>query len=183
MSQTIQGSRNTTKSDDPCWFVAYVKSCQEYKTAEALAVRGYQYYLPVIKELRQWSDRKKVVNRLVLPHMIFVWCRPSERVRTLAEIRTISAYMVSRGPHTPVVVPEDQMKAFRSMVDNGGREVRVTDEELAPGDRVRVVSGPLSGLECELVSVSGRRCLAVRMGLLGAATMELASDTLEKIKE
>jgi hypothetical protein len=46
---------------------------------------------------------------------------------------------------------------------------------------VRVLDGPLAGLECELVSVGGGRCLAVRLGLLGTATMDLDIQTVEKI--
>ena len=39
----------------------------------------------------------------------------------------------------------------------------------------------VSGLRCELISVGGGRCLAVRLGALGTATMNLDIDTVEKI--
>ena len=53
------------------WYVAYVKSCSEFKVAEFLEKFGYEYYLPVKREVHQWSDRKKIVRKLVLPRMIF----------------------------------------------------------------------------------------------------------------
>ncbi len=66
------------------------------------------------------------------------------------------------------------------MVEGGGAG-RLSDRPLAPGDRVRVMSGPLTGLECDLVSVGGGRCLAVSLGPLGTATMDLDLESVEKI--
>ena len=54
------------------WLVAYVQSCLEKKTAQRLAAMGIECYLPVQSEIRQWSDRRKRVDRLVIPMMIFV---------------------------------------------------------------------------------------------------------------
>lgn len=52
------------------WLVAYVQSCLEKKTAERLKAMGVEYYLPIQSEIRQWSDRRKRVDRLVIPMMI-----------------------------------------------------------------------------------------------------------------
>lgn len=168
-------------TNDKHWFVAYVKSCQERKTAEMLSALGYEHYLPVQRELRQWSDRKKLVERLVLPRMIFVRCTPAERIRTLEEVSNIYRYMTSKGPYTPVIIPDNQMEAFRNMVERGTRKVEVMQAPPVPGDKVKVISGPLAGLECEVVAVSGRRCFVVRLEAIGAATMDIALDTVEKI--
>ena len=48
------------------WLVAYVQSCLEKKTAQRLAAMGIECYLPVQSEIRQWSDRRKRVDRLEL---------------------------------------------------------------------------------------------------------------------
>lgn len=40
------------------------------KTAERLKAMGVEYYLPIQSEIRQWSDRRKRVDRLVIPMMI-----------------------------------------------------------------------------------------------------------------
>ena len=61
------------------WLVAYVQSCLEKKTAERLKTMGVEYYLPIQSEIRQWSDRRKKVDRLVIPMMIFVHVTPQER--------------------------------------------------------------------------------------------------------
>lgn len=172
-----------TPDNDLHWYVAYVRSCGERKAAETLAAAGVETYLPIQKEIRQWSDRKKLVERLVLPHMIFVRCTVHDRVKTLEQCSYLTRYMSNKGPYNPVVVPDIQLEAFRCMVERGGRQVSAGEELLVPGDRVRITSGPLAGLECELVKVGERRCIAVRLGGLVTARMDLERETIEKINE
>lgn len=168
---------------DKHWYVAYVKSCRERVVAASLGALGYQYYLPVQRVVRRWSDRRKIVERLVLPRMIFIRCAEKDRIRPLDEIDALYRYITVSGPYTPAVVRDVEMETFIRMVEHGGRDVTMTGDALAPGDNVRVVSGPLTGLECELISVKGRRCLAVRLGMLGTATMDLATDDVQKIEK
>lgn len=165
--------------DERHWYVACVKSCQEKKVAEALGSKGVEYYLPVRREIRQWSDRRKIVEALLIPRFVFVRCRNSERPFILAAEPRIWRFLPQDGK--AAVVRDEQMEAFRNMVEKGRGAVRFSSQALTPGDRVRVVDGPLAGLECELMSVAGGRCLAVRLGVLGTATMDLDVESLEKI--
>ena len=174
-----------TKKIDPNrlnWYVAYVKSCRERKAAEALDVLGIEYYLPVRREMRKWSDRRKIVEVLLIPRMIFVHCREAQRIRVKADVCHIWGFMSDGGPYNPTIVRDSDMDTFRAMVDRSDRKVAISSEPLVPGDRVRVVSGPLEGYECELVKVSDRRCLAVRLGNAGVATMDLALDDVIKVQ-
>lgn len=173
-----------TGSSDPAqqrWFVAYVKSCQERKAVERLSLLGIESYLPLQREVHQWSDRRKLVERLVIPGVVFVKCSEQDRRMVAAQVWQISAFMFERGEGKPAVVRDSEMESFRMMVEHGQRQVSMLTGTLAPGDRVVVVSGPLSGFECELVSVDGRRCLAMRLGTLGMATMDLSVDSIRKI--
>lgn len=167
--------------EDLHWYIGYVKSCTEFKAQEFMARLGYESYVPVVEEVHRWSDRRKVVRRLVLPRIIFVHTTEYLRRRSLEENPYLTRYMAKDGPYTAAVVPDEQMEAFRCMVDNDGRRVNVEPQNFAPGDKVKVTSGPLRGMVCELINVSGRRCLAVNLGALGTATMDLELETIEKI--
>lgn len=172
-----------SESEDPAalhWYVAYVRSYQERTVAGFLQKAGYEYYLPIEREVHQWSDRKKVVERLVIPRIIFVHTTEFRRRQSLELIPYLTRYMCDGGPYTAVKVRDADMEAFRMMVEYGGRKVGVV-QTLVPGDKVRVVAGPLKGLECELVNVQGERCLAVHLGPVGTATIELTTDSVEKI--
>ena len=54
------------------WLVAIVRICHEKKTSERLTKMGIENFLPIQQEVHQWSDRRKVVDRVLLPMMIFV---------------------------------------------------------------------------------------------------------------
>ena len=172
------------KSDEPHWYVAYVRSCCERKAAEVLARMGFEHYLPEQREVHQWSDRKKIVKRLVLPHMIFVRCLESRRLEPVRASVYFTRYMSARGAYNPVIIPDSQMDAFMKMVEGSSRRVDVMqDVHFVAGDKVRVTSGPLAGLECTLTDVHGTRCLAVGIEVLGTAIVELSSDAIEKIPD
>lgn len=168
-------------TEDKHWYVSYVRSCRERIAAGKLAFHGYEYYLPVQRVVRQWSDRKKIVERLVLPRMIFVHCTETERLRSLALVSDLYKYITNKGPFTASIIPDVEMETFRTMVERGSRDVNVVGEHFSPGDKVRVLDGPLEGFECELLTVGGKRCLAVHLGFLGIATMDLDIDSIRKI--
>ena len=161
------------------WLVAYVQSCLEKKTAQRLAAMGIECYLPVQSEIRQWSDRRKRVDCLVIPMMIFVHVTPQERPLPLT-LQAISRYMVLRGESRPAVIPEEQMERFRFMLDYSPEAVEICSTPLAAGDAVKVIKGPLAGLEGELITVNGKSKVAVRLDMLGCAHVDVPIGFVEK---
>lgn len=164
-----------------CWYAAYTGSCQERKVSEALSALGVEHFLPIQKVLVQYSDRKKLVDRLVLPHMIFIKTDEQTRIKLLGDIYGLRSYMTCGGTYHPVIIPDSQMDDFRFMVTRSREKVALADRPLAPGDRVRVINGPLSGLEAELVEVNGEKTISVKMGVLGTAYASISPDSVEKI--
>lgn len=161
------------------WLVAYVQSCLEKKTAQRLAAMGIECYLPVQSEIRQWSDRRKRVDCLVIPMMIFVHVTPQERPLPLS-LQAVSRYMVLRGESAPAVIPDEQMDRFRFMLDYSPEAVEMCSAPLAPGDAVKVIKGPLAGLEGELITVNGKSKVAVRLDMLGCAHVDVPIGFVEK---
>ena len=151
------------------WLVAYVQSCLEKKTAERLKAMGVEYYLPIQSEIR-----------LVIPMMIFVHVTPQERPLPLT-LQAISRYMVLRGESRPAVIPEEQMERFRFMLDYSPEAVEICSTPLAAGDAVKVIKGPLAGLEGELVMIGGKSKVAVRLDMLGCAHVDMPVGYVERI--
>ena len=126
----------------------------EKKVAERLDKMGIENFVPVQQEIHQWSDRRKVVESVLLPMMVFVHVNPKERKEVLG-FSTVSRYMVMRGDSSP----------------------------LARGEKVRVVKGPLTGLVGELVNVDGKSKIAVRLNMLGCACVNMPIGYVEAICE
>ena len=49
------------------WLVAIVRICHEKKTGERLTKMGIENFLPIQQEVHQWSDRRKIVDRVLAP--------------------------------------------------------------------------------------------------------------------
>lgn len=160
------------------WLVAIVRISHEKKTSERLTKMGIENFLPIQQEVRQWSDRRKVVDRVLLPMMIFVHVDPQEQKEVLT-LSSISRYMVLRGESTPAVIPEQQMLRFKFMLDFSDEAVCMSETPLTPGEKIRVIKGPLTGLEGELVNVNGKSKVAVRLTLLGYACVEIPVGCVE----
>lgn len=163
------------------WFVAYVKPFFEKKAAQGLDSLGVEYFLPLYKTKRQWSDRVKVIDKVLIPRMIFIHSTLAERIEPLKVISCIRGYMTKSGSSNPAIIPDNQMRDFMFVVSNWDDEIKLDTTEFACGDQVRIISGPLEGLECELIEVSGKSLVAVDVTHVGKITIEIKKSMVEKI--
>ena len=113
--------------------------------------------------------------------MIFVHATPQERAEVLT-LSSVSRYMVLRGEHTPAVIPDLQMERFKFMLDYSEEAVEMCSTPLAPGKMVKVIKGPLAGMEGELVNVDGRSKVVVRLEMLGCAGVDMPVGFVEAVK-
>ena len=127
------------------------------------------------------AHRRQKVTRVVIPMMIFVHATPQERAEVLT-LSSVSRYMVLRGEHTPAVIPDLQMERFKFMLDYSEEAVEMCSTPLAPGEMVRVIKGPLAGMEGELVNVDGRSKVVVRLEMLGCAGVDMPVGFVEAVK-
>lgn len=162
------------------WYVAYVRLFHERKTAEKLAAMGIESFVPVREEIHQWSQRKKKVMRVLIPQMIFIHATPKERLEALT-LASISHYMVLRGEHTPAIIPDRQMQQFMFMVDYSEESIEMYNSTLQPGQSIKVIKGPLAGMEGELMEIEGKSKVIVRLDLLGCAGVDMPIGFVEAI--
>ncbi|RNC64737.1 UpxY family transcription antiterminator [Proteiniphilum sp. X52] len=162
------------------WLAAYVKMHHEKRVRDRLTAMGVENFLPVQEEMRQWSDRKKKVERVLIPMMIFVNVDTEEQRSVIAE-PSILRYLTLRGEHAPTEIPAEQMERFRFMLDHSDSAVSFSAGDLQPGEKVRVIKGPLAGLEGDLITVEGKSKIAIRIHQLGCAEVEMSVSLVEKI--
>ena len=163
------------------WYVGCVKSCQEKRVADILRAFGVECYLAIKKEIHRWSDRRKVIDKMVIPRIIFIYCDEKTRVGLLKRIPGLYCFLTGPEKGKVATVPQKQMDDFRMMVEGSARAIGLESSPIAPGDMVRVITGPLAGRECEVVELATGRFYIVRIPMLGATTMAVGGDTIEKI--
>ena len=162
------------------WLAAYVKMHHEKKVRDRLNDMGVESFLPLQTEVRQWSDRKKTVERVLISMLIFVKVDREEQLRVL-QVPAVLRYMVLRGERAPAEIPAKQMDRFRFMLDYSEGSVNFNTGDLQPGEQVLVIKGPLKGLTGELISIDGKSSIAIRIERLGCATVEMSEGMVDKI--
>ena len=163
------------------WYVALVRMHHEKKVSERLSKMGIDSFVPVQQQIHQWSDRRKLVDTVLLPMMVLVHVTPKERMEVLS-FSTFSRYMVMRGESSPAVIPDEQMARFRFMLDYSKDVISMNSAPLARGEKVRVIKGPLTGLVGELVTVDGKSKIAVRLNMLGCACADMPVGYVEPVR-
>ncbi|MGC2061462.1 MAG: UpxY family transcription antiterminator [Thermodesulfovibrionales bacterium] len=162
------------------WYAAYVKSNHEFVVHTELARKSIETFLPTVKKVRQWKDRKKELDFPVFPGYLFVQVNPSQEdflsvLKTRGVINLLSA---RAGYPTPVATEE--INALKLLVLSG------SDFDVYPhlkeGTRVRVRKGPLEGAE-GVVEKRDSQCLfLVNVELLGRSIgVKMYADALEEI--
>ena len=161
------------------WYAAYTNSRAEKKVLKELQKQGIEAYLPLQKRLKQWSDRRKWVEEPLIRCYIFVRIDMSDYYQVL-NTNGIVRYITFEGNDVPI--PGNQIDVLKKLVANEA-DVEVTTDNFTPGDRVKVVSGPLHGLEGELVDFRGNRRVMIRIEHIGQQLIvSIPAGFLEIIK-
>ena len=165
------------------WFAAYTKINQELTIKKRLDGAGVENYLAMRDEIRETPSGKKNVRVILIPHLIFIRTDQVTAYSLVNEQGINVVYLKDLATRHLLVVPDKQMRDFMFILDFSDSTVEVINEELKRGDRVRVIKGPLIGLEGELLRIKGHKRVIVKLeGVVSIATSYIPGSFLEKIK-
>lgn len=146
---------------EPRWYAAYTHSRHEKRVAEHLQRIGVESYLALYTATRQWNQRRAQVDLPLFPGYVFVRIALVERVRVLSAPGV--AYLVgTRGEPAPLA--DGEIEPLRDCLSHSLRAEPIP--YLSAGSRVRVVAGPLSGLEGVIVRRDGGTRFVVSIDLI-----------------
>jgi transcriptional antiterminator RfaH len=133
------------------WFVLYTKSRQEKVLASQLMDAGYEVYLPLLKKLSQWSDRKKVLEVPLFNSYVFI-----KGVNEKARFKNFNSFVAFlQYNNKPAIVRQTEIDTLKSIIQYGyDINEFSTAQEFKIGNKVEVSSGPLKGITGKLVSIS-----------------------------
>ena len=165
------------------WIAALVQSCLEKKVGERLDKLGVENYIPTQTVIRQWSDRKKKIERVVIPMIVFIHTdeMTERRLRMQTYIRKILSYP---GQWKAAVIPDAQIDRLKFMLRHAESSVELLEQTLQVGEAIRVARGPLKGLEGEIYQVQpDKPMVAIRIDCLGYACVSIDKSDLEIIPQ
>ena len=126
-----------------------------------------KYYLPLVKKLRLWSDRKKWVEMPLFNGYIFVQPKPSERDQVL-QILGVVKYLKYNGADAQVSSRE--IEVIQRLIEKGYHLESGAAGSLRKGDKVKIEQGPLKGIEAEVLKDAD-----------GGETVWIAFETISQV--
>ncbi len=131
-----------TAERDVRWFALAVVPRKEKVTAQTLRAKGYEDFLPMYAVKRRWSDRMKVVETPLFPGYVFCRFDAGTRLPILKIPTVMSVAGVGR---TPEPIPDEEISALQVVCKSGINAIPCL--YLTAGAKVRILEGPLAGLE------------------------------------
>ena len=143
------------------WFALMVKPRFEKSASTLLRQKGYEDFLPLTAEARNWSDRVKTVELPLFPRYLFCRFTPHEQGRIL---NTPGVQKIVGFGMRPTPIPDQEIESLRRLIKSGS--TAAICDYISNGEYVLVREGPLAGMEGVLVKAKGTCRVVVSIHLL-----------------
>ena len=149
---------------DKQWIVVRSKPRSEKVAHNELVKKNIEAYLPLLKERRKWSDRKKWVEFPLFSSYLFARIDIKDSIFVLQTqgVNTI----VSFGKQI-AIVQNSVIKAIRLAMEGGYQLEPV--EYFLEGNRVEVVAGPMKGIKGIVAKLRGQNRLIIKIDAIQQA--------------
>ncbi len=159
MRSSEEGSAGNIPAEKKLWHVIYVKARHEKRVHADLLEKKIESYLPLKKEMHQWSDRKRWIEVPLFSSYVFVRVLPEEFNRVYL-VPGFVKFVATAGK--PGVIPDRQIEDIRRVVDYFATDIEVLEGNYE-GSEAEVTSGPLTGLKGEVVELVNGKTFVIRV--------------------
>jgi len=159
------------------WHALYTRHQHERTVAHTLSGKGFEVFLPEYRTVHQWKDRQKHILLPLFPNYVFI---RGGLDRMLSIVTTPGVHSFVSFGARPADIPSEEIEAVRRLVDS---PLQIEPYPFVKdGDRVRIKSGPLEGIEGILVRKTGRHRLVLSVEMLAkSASVEVDLNLVERI--
>lgn len=160
-------------ADSPKWFVCHTKPRCEKKFADLLKLEKFEYYLPLVTSIRKYQHQTKRFTKPLFPSYVFAFLDPEKKHRIYQQDLLVRVLAVENE-----ILFLRQLEAVRALIESG-LELSL-HPILKKGTHVRVVGGPLHGLEGVVDDPAQPTGVVVAVDVLQQGVLiRLAMDNLE----
>lgn len=160
------------------WHALYTRHQHERLVAHALTGKGFDIFLPQYRAIHRWKDRRKELELPLFPNYVFI---QGGLDRMLNILTTPGVHSLVAWGGRPADIPQQEIDAVRRLVES---PLRIQQHPFIKcGDRVRIKSGPLEGIEGILIRSKSayRLVLSVEM-LARSAAVEVDASMVERVR-
>lgn len=156
-----------TQTEQKHWYAVYTHANAEKKLLHNITQKQLNGYLPMRQEIRQWSDRKKIILMPLFKSYLFV-CVDTEGLHRV-KVQPGFSHYISFGGY-PTVIPPQQITMMKAVVQNF-QQVKITATRLVSGDKVNIFKGVLAGYDAVLTEDQGNKKVALAINKLGQSLL------------
>ncbi|MGZ8549558.1 MAG: UpxY family transcription antiterminator [Chitinophagaceae bacterium] len=158
------------------WYAVYTRPRWEKKVSEILTKKGIENYCPLNRVVRQWSDRKKVVNEPLFTSYVFVRTNEREHVQLKQTSGVINmVYWLKK----PAIIRDVEIEMIQRFL-NEHTNVKLEKTTVNVYDMVKVISGPLMEQEGQVIGLKNKtvKIILPSMGYMMCAEVEMINVEL-----
>ncbi len=137
----------------------YTTSRAEKKVAERLVEAGVEVFLPMVEVLRQWSDRKKKVQKALFNGYVFV---KTDRNNLWNCLQTPGAVKFVNFSGVPATIRDEDVETIQRLVATGV-SIETDGSEISPGEKVKVIGGSLEDMVGECIEKGNKDYFLIRI--------------------
>jgi transcription antitermination factor NusG len=164
--------------DELAWYVIHAQTRKESEVEMALQRQGLEIFLPMVTVPSRRRDRKITLRVPLFPGYLFI----NAELDTIVFHKIIKAHHVFRllGNGRPAPIPEAEVEAIKAIVS--GDRPYYPWRFLEKGKKVRVIEGPLTGVEGIILEMrEQKRRLVVSVELFRrSVAVALNDDAVER---
>ena len=139
------------------WYAVYTKPRWEKKVADILSKTDVEYYCPLNKVVKQWSDRKKIVEEPLFTSYVFV--KVNTKLQTVVrQIDGVVNFVYWLGK--PAVIKDEYIELIKRFL-NDYINVRVERTEFSINDSVKILNGSFMEFEAKVIDVNDKTVKAI----------------------
>jgi transcription antitermination factor NusG len=161
------------------WYVVYTRPKCEKKVAGLLRTGHVEAYCPVVKERKQWSDRKKTIEEPLFPSYVFV-CAALQDITLIKQVPGVVnlVYWMNK----PAVVREEEIAAIKNFILDY-KKITLEKAAVNINEKVRIISGPFMNKEGNVVEIK-HKTIKVYLPSLGYNLVaEFEKSAIQLVKE
>ena len=158
------------------WYILYTHPRMEKKLAKILELRQIEYYLPLLRLKKKWSDRFKLVVSPVFPSYIFIKMIFSETKNKVITLPGAHHFLTIN--HEPQTVAEDDLNMVKLFIEKYPESVKTQKEAiLVPGKKIEIKHGYFKGYKGTITKIKNKARLCVQLPV-GNVSVEVNIDDL-----
>jgi len=142
------------------WFAVYTHYKREKLVEKRLDQKGIECYLPIRKEVRQWSKKRRTMELPLISCYVFVKITKAEYVPVLETEYVLNFVKFAKDL---IAIPEKEIQFLKKLLQDEVSFDIVPSDKFQKGDSIIIAGGSLAGTKGRLVDFEGKKRVLVTL--------------------